>query len=460
MQTKIPYDVVLAVIDMQGAHGDLPGISSMSQTCRTLRAAAARHLLNQQITLRNAGHVMSFSLFMRADGGHRLPLLQRCLAIECGPLPEDAASSLVKLIIGVTHLERLVLLNADELLASDSRLPRAFAALTCLKHLDFSLSRDPENPEPCVHMLTRMRSRLITASLHPPVVVRRWHEGQVSDGLADPISLLRGSASTLTELSGTWFQARKHRTIYPNVKRLRVLLHLIPDITPYIVAFPNLASLDVRCGAAMDEDILPGMSWLNQEGQHRTGCWPKLDSLEGRTVDLFVVSLRCHVANLTVHASRRHQAGDIALLVDVLSRARPESLKLEVDSSSIISETEGSLEAILLRSGTSSYIRELELAIVMDPGTDLDHLFSRIVSKIHDFPLTLFRIELDSSSRVIRLDRFARECQKPLKSAPSEAAKCVCNASVRNKALALQKILPSLKSLVVKPPCRCNTDSQ
>ena len=372
---KIPYDVLIGVIEMQDFNGDMLDISSMSQTCRTLRSVAARHLLSQQVTLRNPRDVVSFSLFMGSNDGRWAPFLRRCLAIECGPLSEDAASSLVKLIVGISHLERLGLRNADEVLASDSRLPRAFAAMTCLKHLDFSMSKDPANPEPCVYMLTRMQSRLITASFHPPVVVRRWHEGQVSEGLADPISLLRSSAPTLTELSGTWMQARKHRTIYPHVKRLRILLHLIPDITPYVVAYPNLSSLDVRCGAVMDEDILPGMSWLNQEGQQRTGCWPRLESLEGRTLDLYVIALRCHVESLTVHASLRHQAGDLSFLADVLARARPVDLNLEVDFSSIVSDSSDCLEAILLRSGTVSYIRSLQLRIVVDLATtDLDPL--------------------------------------------------------------------------------------
>ncbi|RPD60863.1 hypothetical protein L227DRAFT_600692 [Lentinus tigrinus ALCF2SS1-6] len=460
MQMKIPYDILVGVIEVQEAHGDLPGISSMSQTCRTLRGVAARHLLNQQVTLRNANDVVSFSLFMRSDNGRRLPLLRRCLVIKSGPLSEDAASSLVKLITEISHLERLVLRDADEVLASDPRLPRAFAALTCLKHLDFSMTKDPENPEPCVYMLTRMRSRLVTATLHPPVVVRRWHEGQVSDGLSDPISLLRSSASTLTELSGTWLQARKHRTVFPNVKRLRVLLHLIPDITPYIVAYPNLTSLDVRCGATMDEDILPGMSWLNQEGQQRTGCWPTLDSLEGRTMDLYVIALRCHVKSLTVHASQRHQAGDVTLLADVLSRARPVHLDLEVDSSSVVSETSSGLEAIFLGSGISSCIQSLELRIVMDPKTDLDQLISRTVTIVHSVTLTSFKLELDFSNRVIRLDRFARDTQLPPKFVPSEVAQGACNASTREKALNLKQNLPTLKSFVVKPPCRCNKCSE
>ena len=384
---QIPYDVLIGIIEIQEYHGDMLGVSSMSQTCRTLRSVAARHLLSQQVTLRTPRDVVSFSLFMASNDGRWALYLRRCLLIECGPLSEDQASSLIKLIIGISHLERLALRNADEVLASDSRLPRAFAAMTCLKHLDISMSKDPANPEPCVYMLTRMQSRLITASLHPPVVVRRWHDGQVSEGLADPISLLRGSAASLTELSGTWMQARKHRTIYPNVKRLRILLHLIPDITPYVVAYPNLSSLDVRCGAAMDEDILPGMSWLNQEGQQRTGCWPRLESLEGRTLDLYVIALRCHVESLTVHASRRHQAGDLSLLAEVLARARPVDLKLEVDFSSIVSDTNDSLEAILLRSGTASYIRSLELRVVVDLATtDVDQLFVCIRDSIRSLP--------------------------------------------------------------------------
>ena len=76
-----------------------------------------------------------------------------------------------------------------------------------------------------------------------------------------------------------------------------------------------------------------------------------------------------------------------------------------------------------------------------------------------DIPLTSFKIELDSRNRSIRLDRFARERHVPAKPVPQELAVCPCNAEIRAKACSLQQILPSLKSLVVKPPCRCGTSS-
>ena len=74
-----------------------------------------------------------------------------------------------------------------------------------------------------------------------------------------------------------------------------------------------------------------------------------------------------------------------------------------------------------------------------------------------DIPLTSFKIELDSCNRAVRLDRFAREPHVPAKSVPQELEGCTCNAEIRAKACSLQQILPSLKSLVVKPACRCST---
>ena len=379
---KIPYDILFEVFKIQEAHGDLLGISLMGRTCRELRNEAAKHLLSHPITLRNARDVVSFSLFMQADEGNRFHLLRHSLAIETGPLSENAAITLVLLVDRISHLERLILRDADKILDSDTRLPRAFAAMTCLKHLDFFMSQDPESRESCVYMLTRMRSRLVTASLHSSVTIHHG-EGQISNGLLDPIGLFRRSASTLTEVRGTWLWARKHRTIYPNVKILRILLHLGPDITPYIVAYPNLTSLDVRCGPAMDEDTLRDIVWRNQEGQQSTGCWRKLKRLEGRSQDLYAIALQCRVETLIVHASRRYQAGELLLLTDVLSRARPAYLRLEVDSSAVVSDTDGSLEDVLSRSGASSFIRSLTLRIMTDLDSDMHQLLVRASMLVH-----------------------------------------------------------------------------
>ena len=74
-----------------------------------------------------------------------------------------------------------------------------------------------------------------------------------------------------------------------------------------------------------------------------------------------------------------------------------------------------------------------------------------------DIPLTSFKIELDSCNRAVRLDRFAREPHVPAKPVSHELEGCTCNAEIRVKVSSLQQILPSLKSLVVKPACRCST---
>ena len=126
---RVPYDVLLAILDIQSSRADVQTISSMSQTCQVLRSAGVRHLLAHPIDLRDSRGVTSFNSFMQAERGRRFSLLRRRLAITTGSLPPDAAEALVELVCKISHLERLVLLDAEHLLASDPRLPRAFAAL-------------------------------------------------------------------------------------------------------------------------------------------------------------------------------------------------------------------------------------------------------------------------------------------------------------------------------------------
>ena len=377
---RVPYDVLLAILDIQSWRADVQTISSMSQTCQVLRSAGVRHLLAHPIDLRDSRGVTSFNSFMHAERGRRFSLLRRRLAITTGSLPPDAAEALVELVCKISHLERLVLLDAEHLLASDPRLPRAFAALTCLKHIEFSAAQESDNSD-CVYMFKRMRSQLASATLHLPSSTRRWLNGRLNCELADPVGLLRNSASTLTELRGTSFEARRHNVIYPHVKRLQVQFGLLPDISPYIIAYPNITSLDVTSSSTFDVTTLPSFCWMNEDAQQRVGCWSTLEELGGDLADLYVISLRCRAESLRVSA--RGRRGVLHYLTEVLSRAQPARLRLEIDSSALLASEDSSLAAVFQRTEASKCIRELDLRIVQTQGdgrADVDVLFVRASS--------------------------------------------------------------------------------
>ena len=375
---KLIYDVLFLVLEQQSIEERLHDVASLSRSCHTLRSEGVKYMLDRDITLRDARDTLSFALFMLTDETRRLPLLHRSLSIQTGRLTGQAAFALVELVSRLSHLERLALWNADQVLASDPRLPHAFATLTCLKHLNFHATQDSDNAD-CVYMFKRMQSRLLTASLHLPSPIRRYMNGHLNCELIDPIRLLRNSADTLVELNGCNFEARRHGVVYPSVRRLNIHLGLIPLIAPYMVSFPNVTSLEVTCGASFEPSTVPSFSFMNEDGQENITAWTALEELAGNLTDIFVLSLRCTATTLRVYASGRHR--NLRYLTEVLSRVRPTHLELEVESPSLCLGGENSLSGVFQDAAAGEYVRTLAVRVVLqgeDCGADLDDVFVRV----------------------------------------------------------------------------------
>ncbi|TBU56167.1 hypothetical protein BD310DRAFT_932050 [Dichomitus squalens] len=392
---RLTYDVLFIILETQSLQDRIHDLSSMSRACRTLRIQAIKHLLDHDVTLRDARDTLSFALFMLGDEDRRFPLLRRSLSIRTGKLSGRAALALFELVSRIWSLERLVLTNADQILASDARLPRALASLTCLKHLDFHATQDSNNSD-CVYFFKRMQSRLLTASLHLPSPIRRFMNGRLNCELVDPIRLLRNSADTLTELHGCNFEARRsHDLVYPHVKRLNVHLGLIPLIAPYMVSFPNVTSVEVTCGAAFEPSTVPSFSFMNEDGQMNIKPWSALEELVGNLTDIYVLALRCTVTTLRVKASGRHRI--LSYLAEVLSHARPTHLLLEVESPSFCLESDDSLMSVFRHGDAPQSIRTFVVRIVLqgeDCKADLDDLFVRVIETIKPLPLTSFKVQI------------------------------------------------------------------
>ncbi|KAI0742611.1 hypothetical protein C8Q80DRAFT_1108124 [Daedaleopsis nitida] len=396
---KLPYDVLLAVLDILDHDADLSGLSCMTQTCHFLRQAGIRHMLARPVTLRTPGDVLSFGLFMLEDERRRFTFLRQGLVIATNHLPPDAAGSLVELLSKVSHMETLALLDANQVLASDPRLPDAFASLTCLKRLRISAAQDGDNTDYIVYMLRRMKSPLASVTLDIPSALQRWSYGRLNCELNDPIGLLRNCASTLTELSGTNLEVRRHSVTYPQLRRLRIEFGLIPDISPYIMSFPNVTSLHVSCGAIFDSRTLPSFWMMNDDSQQRYGCWSGLEELGGNLEDIYILALRCPVTTLRVSA--RHPDCDLHLLTDILTRTRPANLRLELSSATLRPDATIDIASVFQESDAANYIRELELRISFSRNAlmgDLHALLDRMVKAVEALPLASFRVHFDTES--------------------------------------------------------------
>ena len=333
----LPCDVLFSVLEVQSFAGRVDDVSSMSKTCRTIRHEAVKYLLGHAVRLRDADDIVSFSHFMHGEPDRRYPLLRGTLRIEAGSLSAVAATALYQLILPVSHLTRLVLIHADEIFSSAINMAYAFAALTCIKHLEFHASHNDDYTG-CIYLLRNMQSRLITVSLNLPRPLARFVYGYHHCDLNSPMKMLHNSADTLTEFSGTNLEARgsgARPSIFPNVTRLDVELWLMPLIAPYIVAFPNATSVRISCVTQFDELTLPVFRRMNEERQEGGRPWPTLDDLTGTLAHLYMMSLRSRVKALTILSDR--DLYPISYLRDVLSQSAPRHLHLEL-SSSVLNE--------------------------------------------------------------------------------------------------------------------------
>ena len=230
----LSFDILFAIMEVLREEAASVGdLSSMSKTCRTLQHEAPRHILDHLVSLHNDQDVTSFCLFMAADDGRRYPFLRRGLRLNTGRLSNVAASSLVNLLSHISNLTHLALINGDKILSSDSRLPSAFARLSCIQHLEFSVSRTSDYAG-CLLMFEHMQSRLITASLDLSTPTSRYTNGELNCALSDPISLLKNSTTTLRSITGTKLDARTSPSVvFSHVKQLTVELGFMPPISPY-----------------------------------------------------------------------------------------------------------------------------------------------------------------------------------------------------------------------------------
>ncbi|TFK92905.1 hypothetical protein K466DRAFT_181705 [Polyporus arcularius HHB13444] len=449
---KLPDDVFLVIMELQSDFGDTCGLSSLSRTCRDLRDIATRFLLRPGVTLRENKDVVSFQVFMSIRTDRRFSYFQG-LSVKTGPLSPDATEALLHLLTQVTDLSRLAIHDAEGVLGSDPRLPGAFAALTCLKHLEFSATEDPDD-EGCVEMLMGLKSQLVTAHLDLPSAMRSTRQfGHRRCQLVNPIRLLEHSTGTLTELSGTNFEAWTLRSdaIYPHVKRLQFKFGMFLEISRYILSFPNLSSLEFACGMSFGPGTIEVMAGTNEKSQNEVGCWESLDELAATLTDLQAIPVRCRATTLFVYASERHGTTRISLLADIVARYRPANLRLEVDSQSFRMRT---LASALRRSEAASFVKTLEVHAVMrgkdrSVHMDPDEFFGLVLNTVAELPLTSFKIHLDHEQRDPATGRAATpsgECDLETKFGSWDPAEYIART---------RESCPALRELAVERSCSC-----
>ncbi|KAJ8494416.1 hypothetical protein ONZ51_g2302 [Trametes cubensis] len=318
---------------------DVPTISSISLTCRTLRAVAAKRLLETHVVvLTDTRSIMSFHKFVNADRATRLPFVRR-LRIDVLPgridegTREEAVQSLLDLLQQATHLKSLVLPRPESTyraLGSEPRFLGAISHLSTLRELALERRWAP-NEEIVSNTPSRLRTLRVSLAI-------------LSDSDAwflEPVhlySLLERIAPTLEVLEvldrPVAFDNRGiNSVVFPAIRSFRVVAvsHMTPVWTEDLVQmFPvldgTLAFEGLHCPY---KEAHRRVRELNRTSQLQK-TWKSLDRVIGHVNVICMLGLSCPARHLMLDGICGHSKGQLG---DALATILPTHVKLSVDLS-------------------------------------------------------------------------------------------------------------------------------
>ena len=343
-------------------YADLSTVLQLAETCHEFNIECAQYLLREDVVLDGEQAVESFITFLTASGRRdysrrRLPFCTD-MELSVGPSPsQHIKSALAGLFIRIgleaSQFTSLTLHHSNALLAPDSPLPKAVAALTTLEELRLS-----GYGSCCAGMLSNIQSRLLAVRLARDVST--LGEPSLNDPphnpFNDPLNLLHRSQETLESMAVTVPIMLRQGFCYPNLVELRICCPgWLPLTWTYICAFPRLTDLAFRFGGEFTQEHAPTMfacSQWNIAEQHRLGTWSSLRRVRGSLEDLFLLGLTCAIPELTmdvfyvdfntfedVDLGRRTR--EVLAWRQILAYARPSHVTLHIVDSDWIADDHG-----------------------------------------------------------------------------------------------------------------------
>ncbi|PIL30601.1 hypothetical protein GSI_07302 [Ganoderma sinense ZZ0214-1] len=453
---QLTYDILLHIISLYSSAGQAVPLIA---TCRVLYHEGAKIALKKPVTISGAAQLALFLKFLHAENSSRCQHLKQ---LELGGFRVEAelVQGLLETLPLLVGLQKLRLVNAEELLTSDPAIPTTFAALTSL--------RDSPLVSVAVDCITDFDDD--SAELWDRLTYAEWPNYH-------PMALLANVSPTLEELQcvacstiSDWDVAVP-TTVYPNMRKLSIEIHELPlRIDPFIRAFPNLTNLNVRTQHCYDHLDLEDLrtSHEGNVGQQLASCgtWTHLEHFTGALVDLYAIGLTCRIGRITLTDNVKDELG-LDMLATVLRYARPLHLKFRGISYSLLEDSQPGFISMLRSEGASDLVN-LDMCINFreeDWDKDWRITVDNLVSALTALRLKFLALRFDtpdldlSPMEKYALELSVRLCEYLLPMAgnfqtmraPLDTAKLLSSLDVDALVARLESI-PSLEAALVVLP--------
>ncbi|KAM5542664.1 hypothetical protein V8D89_003625 [Ganoderma adspersum] len=389
---KLTYDILLRMISLYSCASEAVPLIA---TCRVLYHEGTKIALRKPVVLFNAAGLASFLKFLHAESSSRCRHLRQ-LELWGARVDAKLIRELLETLPLLVNLQNLQLADAEELLVSDPALPRAFAALTSLRHSPLL--------SVAVDFITDCRYN--SAALWDRLTLAQWPNYH-------PTTLLANVSSTLEELQCvTWstnpdwdVAINPSEKVYPNMRKLSMENPYFPlRIDPFIRAFPNLTHLNVHTkpegfywNADFELEDLPA----SHEGnivQQLTSCgtWTHLEHFTGGLSELYAIGLTCRISRITIIDELNDEL-ELETLATALQHARPLHLKFQNGIPySLLEKSEPNFISTLRSEGISDLIN-LDIYILFkreDRGKDWRATVDNLVSALTGLRLKFLALRL------------------------------------------------------------------
>ncbi|KAI0327192.1 hypothetical protein GY45DRAFT_1327894 [Cubamyces sp. BRFM 1775] len=324
---------------MCGHMRDAPTLLSISLTCRTLRAVAAKRLLETQVvSLTDTRSILSFHQFVNADRAARVPFVRKLkIDVVPGQIAEDIRAKVVQYLLDLltqaTSLESLVLPHPNptyRALGCDPRFLAVISQLSTLRELALE-HWWAENEE----IVSNTPSPLRTLRISLAILSHSDDRLLEPDRLYNLLERLAPRLEVLEVLDrAVAFDDRSHNgVVFPAMRSFKVVtfshVNLVwtEDLVQMFPALDGTLSFDgLHCPF---KEAHRRARELNRASQLQK-TWKSLDRVVGDVNVICMLGLSCPVRHLMLGGVCGHSKDQLG---DTLRTTPPTHLKLSIDLS-------------------------------------------------------------------------------------------------------------------------------
>lgn len=289
---RLNYDVLFNVMYHAAQHAPPDGraiVSRMMRTCRVLYSEGAKTILQLNAHFPLPSNVGSFSLFLLAENGARLPLVK---TLSISPWDGHAGSAVVQMLPRMPALTELSLQHKPDFGEWTPNFIQFFTNFTSLRCL---LLNDPDTST--IHMVACMRSSLSTLI--------------ISHGIPSTLPSQPLASSSLSSLETLYFHD----------------VELPPVLSWWLKRCPNLKSIHVNSKAS--PDAARTLRQANKAAIRTAAGWPSLVGAIGSIADIYSLGLS-HTLDVVTVAFITSPPEELEMLREVLCDTVSETLCIQL----------------------------------------------------------------------------------------------------------------------------------